>query len=348
MKRKIISIDDTKCTGCGQCIPDCPEGALQLIDGKARLVSDLFCDGLGACIGTCPEGAISIVEREAGAYDERAVMETIAKQGAPVIKAHLEHLAGHGQTDFYNEAIEYLIENGIPIPDHEPPAAKKPAPFGTHRTRESPPAVCHAGPHEPNPFAGCPGSAARSIPRDEPAVTGTSPDPHPPHSCSHSAGRMGEGTCPGHGGTCPGSAARNIPHGGIPAGHRQPAGGGNSELRQWPVQLALLNPAAPYFKDAHLLISADCVPFAYPGFHAEFLKGKILIIFCPKLDQDLDRYIEKLAAIFTMHNIPSITILHMEVPCCGGVRYVVDQALAKSGVTIPVEEKTVTIDGKIV
>lgn len=301
MKRKIISIDDTKCTGCGQCIPDCPEGALQLIDGKARLVSDLFCDGLGACIGTCPEGAISIVEREAGAYDERAVMGTIVKQGTPVIKAHLEHLAGHGQVDFYNEAIEYLIENGIPIPDHEPPAARKPAPFGTHQARKSPPAICHAGPHEPNPFAGCPGSAARTIPRESPHL-----------------------------------------------GPRQPVPGTTaSELRQWPVQLALLNPAAPYFKDAHLLIAADCVPFAYAGFHAEFLKGKILIIFCPKLDQDIDGYIGKLAAIFTMHTIQSITILHMEVPCCSGVRYVVDKALAQSGATIPVDEKTVTIDGNI-
>jgi NAD-dependent dihydropyrimidine dehydrogenase PreA subunit len=97
MKRKIITIDETKCTGCGQCIPDCPEGALQLIDGKARLVSDLFCDGLGACIGTCPEGAISVIEREAAPYDEKAVMATIVKQGQPVIKAHLEHLAGHGR-----------------------------------------------------------------------------------------------------------------------------------------------------------------------------------------------------------------------------------------------------------
>jgi len=113
MKRKIISIDESKCTGCGQCIPDCPEGALQLIEGKARLVSDLFCDGLGACIGTCPEGAISVIEREAAPYDEKAVMAIIVKQGVPVIKAHLEHLAGHGQVALYDQAIEYLIETGI-------------------------------------------------------------------------------------------------------------------------------------------------------------------------------------------------------------------------------------------
>jgi ferredoxin len=302
MKRKIISIDENTCTGCGQCIPDCPEGALQLIDGKARLVSDLFCDGLGACIGTCPEGAITVTEREAEPYDEKTVMANIVKQGPPVIRAHLEHLAGHGQIMFYNEAVEYLIENGIPIPDHNPPETRKPAPFGTRSSRTARPApVCHAGPHEPNPFTGCPGAAARSIPREAPLA---------------------------------------VPH--------QPSGSGPSELRQWPVQLALLNPSAPYFDNADLLVSADCVPFAYPGFHAEYLKGRILIIFCPKLDRDIEGYIDKLAAIFTQHTIRSITLLRMEVPCCGGVRYVVEQAQKKAGATIPVEEKTVTIDGKIV
>ena len=301
MKRKIISIDEKKCTGCGQCIPDCPEGALQLIDGKARLVSDLFCDGLGACIGTCPEGAISVIEREAGEYDERKVMENIVRQGIPVIRAHLEHLAGHGQVPYYNEAIEYLIENGIPIPDHTPPAAKKPAPFGSRSGHKVPPGVCHAGPHEANPFAGCPGAVPQSIAHD----------------------RRGMGP-------------------------RQPVLGSlESELRQWPVQLALLNPAATYFDNADLLVSADCAPFAYAGFHAEFLKGRILIIFCPKLDRDIEGYIDKLSAIFTQHTIRSITLLHMEVPCCGGVRYVVDQALTKSGAKIPVVEKTVTIDGRI-
>ncbi|MFA6331782.1 MAG: 4Fe-4S binding protein [Methanoregula sp.] len=300
MKRKIISIDETKCTGCGQCIPDCPEGALQLIDGKARLVSDLFCDGLGACIGTCPEGAIRVIEREAAPYDEKTVMETIVKQGAPVIKAHLEHLGGHGQIAFYNEAIEFLIENGLPVPNHKPPERQKPVPFGTRSARKSPAPACHAGPHESNPFAGCPGSAARSIPREGP-----------------------------------------------PGDPRQPSGTGPSELRQWPVQLALLNPAAPYFDNADLLISADCVPFAYPGFHAEYLKGRILIIFCPKLDADIDGYIEKLAVIFTQHTIRSITILRMEVPCCGGVRHVVEKALEKAGVTIQLDEKIVTIEGTI-
>lgn len=300
MKRKIISIDQKKCTGCGQCIPDCPEGALQMIDGKARLVSDLFCDGLGACIGTCPEGAISVIEREAEPYDETKVIAGIVKQGTPVIKAHLEHLAGHGETGYYNNAIEFLIENSIPIPDHIPPAAKKPAPFGTRSARAAPAMVCHAGPHEPNPFTGCPGAAARSIPK----------------GVQHTGSQSCTGASP-------------------------------SELRQWPVQLALLNPAASYFTNADLLISADCAAFAYGEFHREFLKGKILIIFCPKLDADLEGYIDKLAAIFSMHSIKSITILRMEVPCCGGVRHVVKKAMEKSAKTIPVEEKTVTIDGRV-
>ena len=302
MKRNIISIDEKKCTGCGQCIPDCPEGALQLIDDKARLVSDLFCDGLGACIGTCPVGAISVIEREAAPYDENAVMETIAKQGPAVIKAHLSHLACHGQIVFYDQAVKYLNEKKIPIPDHiapvrtiKPILSGKDHPVNGSRAGEG---VCNAGPSEPHPFATCPGSSARSIPRS-----------------------------PGIG---------------------QPVGStGASELRQWPVHLALINPSAPYFDNADLLVSADCVPFAYPGFHEEFLKGRILIIFCPKLDADIDGYIEKLAAIFTKHTIKSITLLHMEVPCCGGVRYVVEKALVKAGVTIPVEEKTITIEGRL-
>jgi ferredoxin len=274
MKRKIISIDDNKCTGCGQCIPDCPEGAIQLIDGKARLISDLFCDGLGACIGTCPEGAICVVEREAEPYDEKKVMENIVRQGPAVIKAHLEHLAHHGQTDLYDQAVEYLKEHKIRMPGKMPQAGSQ-------------------------PFAGCPGSAMRSIPRE------------------------------------------------ISARSKQPSEKAESELRQWPVQLTLLNPAAPYFDNADLLISADCVPFAYAGFHAELLRDRIVIIFCPKLDSDIDGYITKLAEIFSRHSIRSVMVAHMEVPCCSGVRDVVDRALERSGKKIPVTEKTITIQGDV-
>ncbi len=284
MKRKIISIDENKCTGCGQCIPDCPEGAIQIIEGKARLISDLFCDGLGACIGTCPEGAISIIEREAAPYDEKTVMENIVRQGAPVIEAHLEHLASHEQTDLYNEAIEYLKEHKINIPVEG-----------------------HAG----------------RLPRHEAPQH---------HDAPHDA--------------CPGSAARSIPRNGSSLGHR-PSEKAESGLRQWPVQLKLLNPAAPYFDNADLLISADCVPFACAGFHAELLRDKIVIIFCPKLDSDIEGYIAKLAEIFSRHKIKSITVAHMEVPCCSGVRYVVDRALERSAKKVPVSEKTITIQGEI-
>jgi Pyruvate/2-oxoacid:ferredoxin oxidoreductase delta subunit len=282
MKRKIITIDDTKCTGCGQCIPDCPEGALQLIEGKARLVSDLFCDGLGACIGTCPEGAISVIERDAAPYDERAVMATIAKQGPATIKAHLEHLVGHGQRDFYNQAVEYLIEQTIPIPDHDNSGvmqSKKPA------------AVASSEPPAERPGKG-------AGPSQAPAACPPGPD------------------------------------------HKHP-------FAEWPVQLALLNPAAPFFENADLLISADCAPFAYAGFHTDLLAGRILIIFCPKLDADIEGYIDKLAELFRIHTIRSVTIARMEVPCCGGVRYVVEKAMERAGAKIPLTERTVMINGEI-
>lgn len=306
MKRKIISINEDKCTGCGLCIPDCPEGALQIIEGKARLVSDLFCDGLGACIGTCPEGAISVIERAAEAYDEKAVMETIARQGKAVIKAHLEHLIGHGQKKLYDTAIEYLIENTIAIPDHDNTAyPKKPAVTGQPVTKQPVhghiAGTCPSGSDAHNPFATCPGTAARSIPRSDGAQTKS----------------------------------------------RQPTGGlTSSELRQWPVQLKLLNPAAPYFDNAELLVSADCVPFAYAAFHTELLRDRIVIIFCPKLDADIDGYVTKMAEIFTRHTIRSIMVVHMEVPCCNGVRNVIDRALEQSKKKIPVTDKTILIDGE--
>ena len=270
MKRKIIDIDEEKCIGCGLGIPDCPEGALQIIDGKARLVSDLFCDGLGACIGTCPEGAICVVEREAEPYDEKAVMaEKIVPQGEAVLRAHLEHLLSHGEMGFYRQAIEYLTANAIAIPDHEAEGV--------------------AG--------ACPGSAAQSLSRAD-------------------------------------------------ATDQEPAARMESELRQWPVQLKLLNPRASYFEGADLLISGDCVPFAYADFHRDFLQNRIAIVFCPKLDTDIAGYIAKLAEVFAQHTVRSVTVLHMEVPCCSGVRYVVDQALERSGKAVPVNEYTITLQGQ--
>lgn len=274
MKRKIIQIDTEKCNGCGVCIPNCPEGALQMIDGKARLISDLFCDGLGACIGECPVGAISTIEREAEAYDERRVMENIVKQGENTIKAHLKHLQGHGEEKLLAIAEAYLREKGLPVPSLAAPA----------------PLPC-----------GCPGTLAKSLsPRPAPAAAaagGAAPEP--------------------------------------------------SALRQWPVQLKLLNPSAPYFDQADLLISADCVAHAYASFHRDLLAGKILVVFCPKLDSDIDSYVEKLAEIFRRHSIRSVTVARMEVPCCGGTTAIVQEALAKAGQSQKVKVMTVGIDGEI-
>ena len=272
MKRTIIHIDEAKCTGCGLCVPNCPEGAIQVIEGKARLVSDALCDGLGACIGECPEGAITVEEREAAAYDEREAIERVSKGGPAVIAAHLAHLKAHGQQQWYDEAVVWLGAHGIPVP------AESAAPR-------------HQG--------GCPGMRMVDRTRDTDAV--------------------------------PEATTLETP----------------SALRQWPVQLKLLNPAAPFFADAELLVAADCAPFAYANFHSMLLRGKVVIMLCPKLDDGQEEYIEKLAAIFTGHAIRSITVAHMEVPCCSGVARLVDTAQQRAGTQIPVRDVTITISGEI-
>ncbi|MBD3414059.1 MAG: 4Fe-4S dicluster domain-containing protein [Candidatus Aminicenantes bacterium] len=271
MKRQIIKIDEQKCNGCGLCVPNCPEGALQIIDGKARLVSDLFCDGLGACISECPEGAISVIEREAEPYEEAKVMENIIKAGPNTIQAHLKHLKDHNQDEYYEQAIKILKQKGIPIPEESEP-------------------VCVS--------EGCPGLKAEKF---EPETT--SPETPPAEI--------------------------------------------KSELRQWPVQLHLLNPNAPFLDNAELLISADCVPFAFANFHQTFLKGKVLINLCPKLDKGINQYVEKLAQIFKTKNIRSIHIVRMEVPCCGGIEFIVQKALEKAGMTYDMKKSIVTIQGHI-
>jgi Pyruvate/2-oxoacid:ferredoxin oxidoreductase delta subunit len=270
MKRQIIKIIEEKCTGCGLCVPNCPEGALQIIDGKARLISDLFCDGLGECIGKCPENAIVTEEREAEPYDEAKVMGNIIKAGANTIKAHLKHLYAHEQKQFLEEAVAILLKKGLPIPNYS--AEDK--------------LVC-----------GCPGSMSKKIEREETKK----------------------------------SSEVNL----------------QSELKQWPVQLHLINPNAPYLENADLLISADCVPFAFANFHQRFVKGKIVITLCPKLDQGIESYIEKLAMIFAERNIKSITIVKMEVPCCSGTEMIVRRALEKAGKFIFVNTNTISIDGRI-
>ena len=231
VRRKMVKIDEEKCNGCGLCVPACAEGALQIIDGKARLVSDVYCDGLGACLGECPQDAITIEEREAEQFDEEAVHEHLKKSQKP------------------------------------------PAPMG------------------------CPGMAAKSFAR--PKET------------------KGEGE----------------------------VGDISSRLTNWPVQIKLVSPQAPYLQGAKLLIAADCAPFAYADFHRKFVEDRVVLIGCPKLD-DGEFYIEKLAAIFSANDIKDIAIPYMEVPCCHGLLYIVDQALAKAGKKVPITQTMIGLDGE--
>jgi Pyruvate/2-oxoacid:ferredoxin oxidoreductase delta subunit len=270
-KRKIIELDEDKCNGCGLCIPDCPEGALQIIDRKVRLVSELYCDGLGACVGSCPQDAIKVVEKEAKPYDEVKVMERIAKQGTNVIKAHLEHLKEHGEKKYLSQAVSYLKKKGIKNPLEEK-INEQPLPYG------------------------CPGSQVRDMRRKKQA------------SYNNDAEQ-------------------------------------ESALGQWPVQLKLVPVNAPYFHNADLLIAADCVPFAYASFHNKFLKDKAIVIGCPKLD-DIGFYKEKLEEIIRSNNIKSVSIVHMEVPCCYGLYQAVEEAIKDSGKKLPFKEYVITIDGK--
>lgn len=237
MLRKIVQIDEEKCNGCGLCVPSCAEGAIRIVNGKARLAADNLCDGLGACLGECPQDAIRIIERDADEFDEEAVAEH------------------RGET-------------------HAGFAGEKP----------------HHG--------GCPGSRVMSFaPRETTA-----------------------------------SSVASV---------RQA-----SQLRQWPVQLSLVPTSAPYFQDADLLITADCVPFAYGDFHREFLAGKAVVVGCPKLD-DNRFYLEKLTELFRASSLRSITVLRMEVPCCGGIVMAARQALAASGKDIPFCEVIIGVNGEV-
>ena len=251
MKRKIVLIDEEKCNGCGDCINNCAEGAIEVVDGKARLMDEIYCDGLGACLGHCPQDAISIEERDAVGYDEELTNEHLKRLGREPVGATA------------NEA--------------------------------------------------------------------------------HHGGNGGHG---GHGGGgCPSARIRQLKVRDTPCDNAD-ASRAQSMLGQWPVQLTLIPPTAPFLQDADLLISADCVPFAHPRFHENFLKGKALVIACPKLD-DLDFYVERLTAMFTESTIKSITIVHMEVPCCFGLNHAVEEALSASKKKIPLEEVTIGVDGEV-
>ncbi|MBW2965398.1 4Fe-4S binding protein [Candidatus Woesearchaeota archaeon] len=251
VKRNIVHIDEEKCNGCGLCVPNCHEGALQIINGKARLVSDVYCDGLGNCLGHCPQDAITILEKEVAGFD---------------FKATNEHLRSIGREEL----------------DHNPLSEK---PKGVNHLETKHTMAC-----------GCPGTMVREF------------------------GHAGQDTTE------------------LDSGKQE------SQLRQWPVQLNLVPPNAGFLRGADLLISADCVSAADPNFHSRMLKGRRLLMGCPKLD-DIQHYKEKIQAIFELNDINTITVAIMEVPCCQGLYDAVEQALDESGKRITLRKVILGVDG---
>jgi NAD-dependent dihydropyrimidine dehydrogenase PreA subunit len=253
VKRNIIQIDELLCDGCAACITSCPEGALQIIDGKAKVVKESFCDGLGACIGECPVGALSSIEAETDAYDENGVIEHIKQHSPETLDAHAQHLNLHG------DKLLSTLSNR----KHHPTA--------------------------------CPSSRTMEIERSNNGQTNNSLE---------------------------------------------------SQLRQWPIQLHLVPPNAPYFMNADIALVADCVPFSYGNFHNDYLSKFPIAIGCPKLD-DTHLYFEKIKLIIEQSNPRSIKILIMEVPCCSGLLQITKQAILATQAHIPVEITVIGINGQI-
>jgi ferredoxin len=294
MKRTIIKIDEELCNGCEACVTGCHEGALQMIDGKARIVSELFCDGLGACIGDCPVGAITLEEREAAPYDEIATLEErIIPKGEKTIIAHLKHLKDHGEVEYLKQAVGYLRSKGLQVDFAQ-----------VHN---------HAS-------AGC---------APKPIVTVLKPA----------------------GGGCPSSREMTFIAAATPtfkmATQVTSTQNGGSQLRQWPVQLHLLNPQAAYFRNADVVLAADCVAFSIADFHDRFLVGKTLAIACPKLDSNQDAYLEKIISMISDSNINTLSVVMMEVPCCGGLLRLAKKAVAQAGRKIPIKQVVVGVKGDI-
>ncbi len=254
-KRKIVHIDEEKCNGCGLCIISCAEGALKIIDGKAKLVSDKYCDGLGACLGECPQGAIKIEEREAEEFDEAAVEHHLAEQR----KAEANLPCSCPSTTVTDLRKDQKAEATLPC--------------------------------------GCPSTTVTDFGKHEARAT------------------------------TQGQVARQ-----------------QSALGHWPVQLKLVPPTAPFLQGADLLLTADCVPFAYANFHADFLKDRALLVACPKLDE-FDAHLEKLTQIIRQAGLNSITVLHMEVPCCTGLVYMAKEAIKASGKNVPLNDVTIGVQG---
>lgn len=294
--RDIITIDRDLCNGCGNCIVGCHEGALQLIDGKAVLVSELMCDGLGACIGDCPLGAISIEHRVAEAYDEIYVISRMVANGKNTVIAHLKHLKDYNEKEYLRQGVEWLLANRDKY-DFAPEEVLQ----AVHNHKKEEACGCNDNAPKANhqhAEGGCPGSAAKSF--------GTS---HAQNGNSMVSGR--------------------------------------SELTHWPVQLHLVNPNSGHFKGSNLLLAADCVAFSMGNFHSDYLKGKTLAIACPKLDTNKEVYVQKIATLIDEAQVDTITVMRMEVPCCGGLMQLVNLAMGQSRRKVPVKQITVGIQGEI-
>ncbi len=273
-KRDIIKIDETLCNGCGKCVAGCHEGALQMIDGKARIISELYCDGLGACIGDCPVGAISIEKREAEAYDEVAVIERIATKGNETIVAHLKHLKDHNELGYLQQGIDYLKEHNIEVN-----------------------MSAIEGKKEFKLAGGCPGAASRSF--------SVAPSPS-----SNASVKL--------------------------------------QLTHFPVQLHLVNPSAGHFAGSELLLAADCTAFAYGDFHGSLLKGRKLVIACPKLDSNKESYITKIVAMIDSAKINTLTVAIMSVPCCGGLLQIAKLAAERAARKVPIKVVVISTEGAVI
>jgi NAD-dependent dihydropyrimidine dehydrogenase PreA subunit len=306
MKRTIIKIDENRCNGCGNCVTGCHEGALQLIDGKAVMVSELYCDGLGACIGECPVGAIELEEREAEPYSESAVMERIASKGEAVILAHLKHLKDHGEKKLVQEGVAWLKAHGFE--------------FDVSLLHQQETLGC-----------GCAGSHEHSW--DEPKLVAT----------AGSNQKLVYEACA----TPTGSSAQSFRPAFVPTSPSVFTTETFSELRQFPVQLHLLNPQAAHFEGANVLLAADCTAFAVGNFHSRFLKGKKLAIACPKLDSNIEHYVEKLESMIDDAKIDTLTVLIMEVPCCSSLVGIAKTARDKAHRHIPIKVVVVTVKGEV-
>ncbi len=294
MLREIVHIDEESCNGCGDCVPACHEGALQIIDDKARLVSDLMCDGLGACLGHCPQGAITIEKREAQPYNETEVMKLMVEKGENTVVAHLQHLKEHQEFEFLKEGVQFLKNNKSDI--H----------FDIQKVMQ----------------------------RVHNSEKQTSHEHVKPMHHAHS------------GGGCPGSQSMSFAPQGITLGDEETVSG-KSELKQWPVQMHLINPQASYFQNSDLLVAADCVAFSLGNFHQKWLKDKTVAIACPKLDSDMDVYLNKLISLIDEAKINTMTVMIMQVPCCGGLLQMVQTAVQNANRKVPIKAVVVGIQGEI-